>query len=484
VTAPSPYEQETLELINRARANPSGEFGQLITNAATGQGVEPGITSAIRAFNVDLALFASQLQAYPAVAPVAWSNQLSVSATRHSELMLQFDTQSHNLPGESSLGDRFREAGYDFRSAGENIFAFGESAVFSHAGFYIDWGFGPGGIQNPAGHRDAILSSRYTEVGVGVVVDTNTTNKTGPNLVTHHFGLSGNYSPQLVGVAFADADGDNFYDAGEGLGGVTVTATGTGGSFTTQSWDAGGYQMVLPAGTYTVSFSGSGLSLPAPKTVSISTQNVKVDAMGQKSTEGVASQGSDRFIAKAENETLNGQGGLDTVVFTQARAVAVVNLTNDGQQATVTVPGAGVNTYQSIERLQFSDGVIALDLNGNAGQVYRLYRTAFDRTPDDKGLSDNVAHMDRGMTIQEMSSAFINSAEFIQTYGSNTDDATFLNLLYQNVFDRAPDPGGFAHWSGKLAAGDSRASIIPGFAESAENKAAVLPFIDDGIFLI
>ena len=64
-------------------------------------------------------------------------------------------------------------------------------------------------------------------------------------------------------------DGDHFYDVGEGLGGVTVTATSTTGqAYTTTTWASGGYDLALPTGTYTVAFSGGGIS-PYSQQVSV-----------------------------------------------------------------------------------------------------------------------------------------------------------------------------------------------------------------------
>ena len=36
----------------------------------------------------------------------------------------------------------------------------------------------------------------------------------------------------------------------------------------------------------------------------------------------------------------------------------------------------------NVERLDFSDAHLAFDVDGNAGQIYRLYKAAFARTPD------------------------------------------------------------------------------------------------------
>lgn len=64
-------------------------------------------------------------------------------------------------------------------------------------------------------------------------------------------------------VPLEDSD-NNFYDAGEGLSGATITATpvvgGTASSTTT--WASGGYSLALSSGTDNVTMSGGGL--PAP----------------------------------------------------------------------------------------------------------------------------------------------------------------------------------------------------------------------------
>ena len=85
----------------------------------------------------------------------------------------------------------------------------------------------------------------------------------------------------LTGVAYDDGGlDDDFYTPGEGLGGVTVTATRTSDQsvFETTTWATGGYTLRLPAGTYTVVAAGGGLPRPVTHAgVSISTRNVKRD---------------------------------------------------------------------------------------------------------------------------------------------------------------------------------------------------------------
>lgn len=276
MATPSAYEQLMLELINQARIDPDGEFDRLIVNAGSQTAVTTDITDAIRFFDVDLNVLRSQFNALPAVAPLAWSDQLDQSATAHSQLMINFDQQSHNLPGELGLLERVQATGYQVRSIGENIFLYGENALYSHAAFFIDWGNTATGIQSPPGHRLNIMNSTFTDIGIAAIAENNPATQAGPYSITEHIGTSFTFAPQLLGVVINDTDNDNFYDIGEGVSGVTVTATGSSGTFNTTTWQAGGYQLVIPAGTYNVTFSGPNVNYSA--NVTIAGANVKLDA--------------------------------------------------------------------------------------------------------------------------------------------------------------------------------------------------------------
>jgi hypothetical protein len=77
-----------------------------------------------------------------------------------------------------------------------------------------------------------------------------------------------------------DKKDDDFYTPGEGLGGVTVTATrrSGGASFWVTTWGSGGYNIVLEPGTYDVVAQGGRLADPVPvDDVEVVDRNVKVD---------------------------------------------------------------------------------------------------------------------------------------------------------------------------------------------------------------
>lgn len=150
----------------------------------------------------------------------------------------------------------------------------------------------------------------------------------------------------------------------------------------------------------------------------------------------------------------------------------------------VTNKASGIVTplAADIQRIKFSDTSVALDIDGNAGQVYRLYRAAFDRQPDTGGLGYQIGAMEiAGLNLTQVSQNFINSPEFSGRYGS-LDNERFVIQLYLNVLKRAPDADGLAFHVSNIASGRlSRAQVLIGFSESPENQEQVLEGIQQGM---
>jgi hypothetical protein len=174
---------------------------------------------------------------------------------------------------------------------------------------------------------------------------------------------------------------------------------------------------------------------------------------------------------------LNNSDGIDFVSLKQ------LPLTEWPQQTPNSYFTYSLISKKSIDELPFGSDYISLDQDGFAGQAYRIYKAAFDRTPDTTGLGYWIAQMDKGMDVVEVAARFIDSPEFRQLYGSNVSDATFITNIYNNVLDRNPDDVGLAWWVNEMKMNPSKTwqKVLADFSESAENKANIASLIANGI---
>ncbi len=256
----SAYEQLFLELINRARANPTAEAAR---------------------FGIDLneGLAAGTIPT-TSVQPLALNDALQTAIQGHLQDMIDHDFFSHTGSNGSTFVNRIEAAGYtNWSTVGENIAYRGStgaidteaSVIQEHQDLFVDAGIAG------RGHRTNLLLGTFKETGAGV----RTGNFQGFNAVMtgNDFGAKAGNS-FLTGVVINDSvAANNFYNVGEGLGGVSVVVrNGATAVATATSNPAGGYQVQLPAGTYQVTFSGTGISAPITKSFTIGSLNVKVDA--------------------------------------------------------------------------------------------------------------------------------------------------------------------------------------------------------------
>ncbi|WP_306395562.1 DUF4214 domain-containing protein [Telluria beijingensis] len=199
----------------------------------------------------------------------------------------------------------------------------------------------------------------------------------------------------------------------------------------------------------------------------------------------VGGAGDDVLVGDVGDDLLFGGAGLDTARYFRLREQYAVS--QGAAPGTWVVDDraaayGGTDQLDGIERLAFADGGIALDIDGVAGQAYRLYRAAFDRAPDEGGLGYWIAAFDRGTTLHDVAEWFIASSEFRDIYGAAPGNTAIVTLLYNHILDRAPEQGGFDFWVDVL---DSQradlATVLAAFSESVENVGAVAPLIGQGI---
>jgi hypothetical protein len=215
---------------------------------------------------------------------------------------------------------------------------------------------------------------------------------------------------------------------------------------------------------------------------------VKTGSSGADTLEGSTSadhlggdSGNDILLGYGGNDSLDGGTGIDTARYLGARANYTITKTSSGYSVTDTTGAEGQDTLVNIERLQFSDGSVALDGSGNGGQAYRIYQAAFNRTPDAAGLGYWMNALDKGASLESIAADFVASTEFKTLYGEHPSNSDVLNKFYENVLHRQADGAGFSYWLNIL---DSKAAtaaqVLAQFSESGENQAALASLIGTG----
>ena len=292
---PTPAEQAHLEAMNRARMDPHGEALRLGIDLF--EGVPAG-----------------RISGNP-VQPLVFNAQLLQAARLHSQDMIDQDFFSHSsLDGRSPV-DRVEEAGYPYSTFGENIAFTGstapledvDAALQMHDALFLDENY------PDRGHRVNILKDSYKEVGVGLGFG-NFKGYPYSYMITCDFGKSWQMSESfLLGVVYDDQDGDRFYDAGEGIGGITIEAIGNE-TFTVATASAGGYGIPVSSGSYTLRATLLD-GRTTQRRITVGDENVKVDFL--LSDFGIVA-----------NEIGTSPGWITVTVSTDARFTFFVNVTH------------------------------------------------------------------------------------------------------------------------------------------------------------
>jgi hypothetical protein len=105
--------------------------------------------------------------------------------------------------------------------------------------------------------------------------------------------------------------------------------------------------------------------------------------------------------------------------------------------------------------------------------ITHYYVSITERAPDPGGLAfwkglvaeKQAQGADVKEVFRQMADFFFNSEEYL---GRNTTDRQFITNLYRTFFQRQPDEGGYAFWLGQLAGGMSRNDAMRGFLYSPE----------------
>jgi FG-GAP-like repeat/RTX calcium-binding nonapeptide repeat (4 copies) len=140
------------------------------------------------------------------------------------------------------------------------------------------------------------------------------------------------------------------------------------------------------------------------------------------------SGGNDTLTGMGGNDTLDGGSGRDTAIFRAARAD--YSVVRSGITTTVSGGPDGSDTLTNVERLQFTDVSIALDLtgDGHAAVVAKILGAVFGResVANKEYVGIGLYFMDNGWNYQGLAARALNAA------GATTNDA-IVSLMWKNI---------------------------------------------------
>ncbi len=480
---PSGLEQYLIELINHTRAHPA-DWAAFYNVALNEGSPTPAITPAAKQ-------------------PLAVNPLIVAAAAGHSAWMSAANVYDHWGPNIGNYaGDRMEMEGYNFTGGwgwGENLDFIMDWQVNSivgvpdltHERFYVDEGVAG------RGHRSSLLNPDFKEVGVGIFDGTLSGDE--GFFITENFAYVTGDS-FLTGVVYDDSAvlGNGFYTAGEGLGGVTVTAVRDGDGQTfgpAATWDAGGYTLQVPDGTYRVIFSGGGLPRDIKFSgVVVGGENVKVDldrsnlpdspdlAILAPQPSTVYSRPGATVEAQVRTRNLGARaaGGAfdvvlylsaDTVVTTGDTNVGTGNLANLAARTTRTdtiafTAPAGPGTYYLAALADPGAAVDEIDETNNWGNVFTLVVGA----PDLVGafgkvrLPSTIVPGDKGSVAVTV---------------SNTGDIPAAGAVVVNVY--AAENADLTGQSYLLAAATKSVNLAPGTGAAARTTVNMQVEISDAV---
>lgn len=177
--------------------------------------------------------------------------------------------------------------------------------------------------------------------------------------------------------------------------------------------------------------------------------------------------GDDTIVSTLGNDTIDGGTGYDLVTLGFAKSDATFTAENG-----VLVVSDGITsvTLSNVEFLTFSDGgTTTITNDALVGTTMRLYQTVLDRAPEYGGAKYWAANADDHYTIVDLGMGFIASQEFANNNPNiPMTDEQFINLLYQNTFNRDAEPAGVEHWANWLSEGLTHAELTMLIADSPE----------------
>lgn len=179
--------------------------------------------------------------------------------------------------------------------------------------------------------------------------------------------------------------------------------------------------------------------------------------------------------------------GNDIQTFELPFSGTTISIEDDG--VTVTLPGGEPQKLVGLDRLEFTDGTLFLDVQDGAGLVKEAYEALLGNAQPDAEGFDFWLDLYEGGTIDTfaLTNAFTQTEAFSEQYAAALNDADALvRSIYQNLFDREADDAGLNFWREYLDANGISDSVDEALAymmQSDEFAQLVGTTYADGVFV-
>ena len=177
--------------------------------------------------------------------------------------------------------------------------------------------------------------------------------------------------------------------------------------------------------------------------------------------------GRDLIRASAGTDGIDGGRDLDTVLYAGPREAYAVSF-NGAWFKLAARAGSGVpegtTELRRVERVRFSDGGLALDLDGQAGQVARLLGAVFgaEAIGNQRLAGAGLALLERGLSYESLAAVAV-------SFAGKTTHADIVDLLWSNIVGTAIPAAERAHWVDLLDGGLSIGALAVMAADTSLN---------------
>jgi len=312
-------------------------------------------------------------------------------------------------------------------------------------------------VINPT--NDLVLGQSYTvKIDAGAVKDSSGNAFAGTS--SYSFSTPVNHTPAVVGAQFALNEDTVFTgqlpaatDPDQQTLTYAVAQNAAHGSVTVNKDGSFSY---VPAkdyfGTDSFTYLANDGIVNSPAAVTTFTITDVVDTFIGTSGNDVlvGTLGKDILQGGAGNDSLDGGASVDVAVFSGAHGNYLITSNGSTVQVNDQSGTDGNDTLQNIERLNFSDTSVAIDISGAAGSVAKTIGAVFGvaQLSNKTYIGQALKSLDTGTSYEQLLVQALNTA-----LGPNPTSAQIVDLVYFNVIGVAPPAGAKTYYMNLLDSG-------------------------------